>query len=223
MKKNYIKCGDCLELMKELPDKSVDVVFTSPFYATNKKAGKSRNLKNTKVKAGQYDYVRYDVFVDNMNREQYCDFTVKLFNSFDRVLNKNGCICYNISYGEDGADTMLLAITSIINKTNFSVADIICWKKNTAMPNVCSPNKLTRICEYIFVFCRKSEFRTFNSNKELGSKRKTGQQMYSSVYNFVEARNNDGSCPLNKATFSSELAEKVLRVYAPLSWGGVIV
>lgn len=32
MRTNYIKCGDCLELMSELPDNSVDVVFTSPPY-----------------------------------------------------------------------------------------------------------------------------------------------------------------------------------------------
>ena len=149
MKKNYIKCGDCLELMKELPDKCIDVVFTSPFYATNKKTGKKGTLKNIKVKEGQYNYARYDVFVDSMNREQYCEFTIKLFNSFDRILNENGCICYNISYGQDGADTMIEAIHSIISETNFTVADIMCWKKKQVLPNINSPNKLKRICEYI--------------------------------------------------------------------------
>lgn len=32
MNVDYVKCGDCLELIKELPDKSVDVSFTSPPY-----------------------------------------------------------------------------------------------------------------------------------------------------------------------------------------------
>ena len=30
---------------------------------------------------------------------------------------------------------------------------------------------------------------------------------------FIEAKNNDGSCPYNKATFSSELCEKLLSLY----------
>lgn len=219
MKKNYIKCGDCMELMKELPSHCIDMIVTSPFYATNKKTGKKGTLKNIKVKEGQYNYARYDVFVDNMNTEQYCDFSVKLFKSFDRVLNENGCIAYNISYGQDGADTMIKAIHSIITETNFTVADIICWKKKQVLPNINSPNKLTRICEYVYVLCRKDEFYTFNSNKYVVSHRKTGQNNYNSIYNFIEARNNDGSCPLNKATYSSELVEKILQIYAPISWG----
>ena len=32
MKTNYIKCGDCTKLIKRLPDKSIDVLFTSPPY-----------------------------------------------------------------------------------------------------------------------------------------------------------------------------------------------
>ena len=38
--------------------------------------------------------------------------------------------------------------------------------------------------------------------------------MYENIYNFIEAKNNDGSCPFNKATFSSELCEKLLDIYA---------
>lgn len=43
---------------------------------------------------------------------------------------------------------------------------------------------------------------------------KTGQKNYENVYNFVEAKNNDGLCELNKATFSSELCCKLLSIYA---------
>jgi len=30
--KNKVICGDCLEVMKEIPDKSVDLVLTDPPY-----------------------------------------------------------------------------------------------------------------------------------------------------------------------------------------------
>lgn len=82
------------------------------------------------------------------------------------------------------------------------------------MPNNVSKNKLTRIVEDVFVFCRKDEYKTFQCNKEVSSVGKTGQTFYKIMYNFIEAPNNDGSCILNKATYSSELCEKLLTMYA---------
>jgi DNA modification methylase len=66
----------------------------------------------------------------------------------------------------------------------------------------------------VFVFCRKTEFKTFFCNKKVTSLRKTGQRAYENISNFIEARNNDGTCPYNKATYSSELCEKLLNIYA---------
>ena len=80
-KEGKIYNEDCFVTMSELPPKCVDVVLTSPFYNTNKKAGNSRTLNNTSVKDNQYNYVRYDTHVDNMTDEEYCDFTTKLFNA----------------------------------------------------------------------------------------------------------------------------------------------
>ena len=83
------------------------------------------------------------------------------------------------------------------------------------MPNNVSHNKLTRICEFVFVFCRKDEYKTFITNKKVKSiSEKTGQKFYENIYNFVEAKNNDGSNKLNKATYSSDLCEQLLNVYA---------
>ena len=105
-------------------------------------------------------------------------------------------------------------LSDVIDNTNFTIADRIVWKKASALPNNVSHNKLTRITEDIYVFCRKNEFKTFNANKTVSSVRKTGQKMYNNVFNFIEAKNNDGSCKLNKATYSSELCEKLLTIYA---------
>ena len=221
MKTNVIYNESNLETLKKMDSGSVDVVLTSPFYNTNKKAGKKSTLLNTKTKDGQYAYVRYDVFVDTMTNEQYSDYIISLFSNFDRVLKKNGSILWNVSYGQDGATQMLKLIADITDKTNFACADIIAWHKKSALPNSCSPNKLTRICEFIFVFCRKSEFYTFYTNKKVISVRKgTAQKMYSSVLNYIEAKNNDEPCPYNKATYSTDLCKQLLAIYAPD--GGVV-
>ena len=206
---------DCRVTMEGIPIGQFDVILTSPFYNTNKKAGKNRTLNNTSVKKGQYDYVRYDVHVDNMTDEEYADYTVDLFNQFDWCLNLNGSILYNISYGAENTECMFKAINAIITRTDFTIADVITWKKKTAFPIVGSPNRLTRITEFVFVFCRKDEIKTFHCNKKVVSLRSTGQKNYENLYNFVEAKNNDGACPYNKATYSSELCEKLLAIYAP--------
>ena len=212
---NRIYNEDCFTTMKKMPIGQCDVILTSPFYNTNKKAGKNRNLTNAGMNDGRYEYLRYDVHVDNMTNDEYTDYTIKLFNEFDRVLTLNGCILYNISYGAENTEGMFKAVNGIITKTNFTIADVICWKKPTAFPNSCSSNRLTRIWEFVFVFCRKNETKTFNCNKKVTSYRKTGQAAYENVYNFIEAKNNDGSCPYNKATYSSDLCEQLLTLYAP--------
>lgn len=179
---------DCMQTMQDMPIGGVSVIMTSPFYNTNKKAGKTRTLKNTKVKDGQYDYVRYDTHVDNMTDKEYCIFTQDLFYEFDRILNMNGVVLYNINYGSENTEGMFLAVNSIIQNTPFTIADVIVWKKRNALPNSCSPNKLTRIWEFVFVFCRKDEIKTFNCNKKITSYRKTGQAAYENVFNFIEAK-----------------------------------
>lgn len=210
---NAIINGECIAVMSQMEENQVDLVLTSPFYNTNKKAGKGRTLKNTKVSEGNYTHVRYDEFVDNYTNEEYYDFTVDLFNQYSRVLKENGVILYNMSYGSENTECMFRTVSEIICRTEFTVADCIIWKKKSAIPNNCSPNKLTRIVEHVYVFCRKDELKTFKSGKKQVSERANGQKMYENVYNFIEAKNNDGATPLNKATFSTELCEKLLSMY----------
>jgi DNA modification methylase len=201
--------------MRDIPIGQFNVILTSPFYNTNKKAGKNRTLNNSAMNDGGYEYIRYDTHVDNMTNDEYCDFTVDLFTEFDRILNLNGCVLYNINYGAENTDGMFRAVNDIIIRTPFTIADVIVWKKATAFPNSCSSNRLTRKWEFVFVFCRKDELKTFHCNKRVTSYRSTGQPAYENIYNIIEAKNNDGSCPYNKATYSTELCEKLLALYAP--------
>lgn len=201
--------------------KNIDLVLTSPFYNTNKKAGHNRTLQTTKVKKGQYNYVRYDNFVDNMTNAEYDQFTVEIFKGFEKILKHNGVVLYNISYGSENTEGMFTAINAVLTHTNFTIADVIIWKKKSAFPNSISSNKLTRICEFVFVFCRKNELASFHANKKVVSTRPNGQKMYENIFAMVEAKNNDGVCPINKATFSTELVTKLLKIYAPLGGGSV--
>ena len=198
---NKIYNEDCLVTMQKL--NGVDCVLTSPPYNTQGHHGSDMS---------KYQQL-YEAYLDNMTEELYSKWTCSLFEGFNRTLKNNGCVLWNISYSSKQPWVLWNLIADIQSKTNFIVADCIVWKKQSALPNNVSPNKLTRICEFVFVFCRKNEFMTFNCYKGVASERKNGQTMYKNVFNFIEAPNNDGSCPIHKATYSTELCGKLLLLY----------
>lgn len=212
MELNKIWNEDNLITMSEhIDDKSVDVVLTSPFY--NSTDGNRGTLLNQNGKG--YASCRYDEFNDNMSESEYNEYTVKLFKGFNKILKDDGCVLYNLSYGTNNPSGMFKVINEILDKSNFAMVDCIVWKKKSAIPNNVSSNRLTRITEFVFVFARKNEIDTFYCNKKILSYSNTNQAYYENIFNFIEADNNDESCPLNKATYSTKLCEKLLKIYAP--------
>ena len=205
MKQNTIHNEDCLLTIQGLQANSIDAVITSPPYNTSRVSNSERARKENEA--------RYDIHLDNKSDAEYLDWSVALFNGYDKILKPNGSILYNISYSSENTDLIWKFVAEIINRTNFTTADTIIWKKDSAIPNNTSHNKLTRICEFVFVFARKNELDTFFMNKEVTSVNGSGQKYYENKFNFIEAKNNDGSNDLNKATFSSEFVRKLLLLY----------
>jgi DNA modification methylase len=199
--------------MQKLDPQSVDVVLTSPPYNTSRGIVGGDLYNNSKNK----NCSRYDKFAEFETNEDYYNFTIEIFNLFDRILKPNGVVLYNISYGSENAECMFLTIAEILKKTSFTIGDQICWKKNNAIPNNVSPNKLTRIWENVFVFCRKSEYDTYHCNKKVISTSSKGQKIYENIFNMIITKNNDENCPYNKATFSVAFCQKLLALYAPPS------
>lgn len=199
--KNVVIQGDCIEVLKKAKGE-VQGVLTSPPYNVSRNTGDKYCTK-------------YTTYKDTISNDEYIAWQVELFKLLDNVLATNGCILYNINYGSENTDTIWRVIAAIIEKTPFTTADQIIWKKKTAIPNNMSQSKLTRITENIFVFCRKTELNTFTSNKKVTGVRKTGQKNYENVYNFIEAPNNNQGehTKVHKATFSIELAETLLNMY----------
>lgn len=196
--------GDCLDVMSALAaqNEKVNLVITSPPYNTSNTSGTMEDHQ-----------IRYDIYIDTMTNKEYIQWTNKIFRLYDSILKKDGAILYNMSYGSNNTELMFLIMADIITNTNFTVADVIVWKKKSAIPNNASPNKLTRIIEYVFVFCRKSEFNTFKMNKKLLSINQNNQSIYENIYNLIIANNNDQYTELNKATFSKDFVHALLEIY----------
>ena len=74
-----LRRGDCLEVMKDIPDGSVDLVLTSPPYNISKSKGKAYALK-------------YRGYEDCMENEQYIEWLIKIFDKINRILSKNGVV-----------------------------------------------------------------------------------------------------------------------------------
>ena len=213
MSKYRIFNNDCMDTMNCMIqyNQKADIILTSPPYNTGRSCTNEDSRKHHRS--------RYDVYIEAKTQDEYCQWCIDLFNKFDEILVENGVVLWNVSYGSDsespeGIGQMWLSIADIIRNTNFMVADRIIWKKKSALPNNRSSNKLTRIVEDVFVFCRKNEYKTFTANKEVSKVGSNGSTYYKNYFNFIEAKNNDGSCDLNKATFSSELVGGLLDLYA---------
>jgi modification methylase len=76
-----LKLGDCLEVMKQLPSESVDLVLTSPPY----------NLGNTHHTGNK----RHKAYEDNLPEKDYQEWQVKVLQESYRVLKETGSLIYN--------------------------------------------------------------------------------------------------------------------------------
>ena len=209
MEINRIYNEDCFDFMQKLADNNqkVDLILTSPPYCTPSDKGEKYSEKTF-----QNYQIRYDVFNGFNSPEEYRGWTIGLFKLYEKILNDNRVVLYNISYSAVYPSLMWLCIADIIQHTEFNVADCIVWKKNSALPQNMN-NRATRICEFIFVFCKKGEEYTFYTNKK-----KVGSKFSGLFNNYIEAPNNDilntTINKLNSATFSSSMVLQLLHNYA---------
>ncbi len=74
LEKNKVYCGDCLEPMKQIPDKSIDLIFADPPF-------------NAGGKIGLLDK-RYDNYGDNKTTQQYEQFCKDWFFEARRITKK---------------------------------------------------------------------------------------------------------------------------------------
>lgn len=193
---------DCLVTLDRVDDSFIDCVLTSPPYNMTKRKGGYADKQH-----------RYDKYQDWKTEDEYNQWTCDLFNKIDKKLKENGVILYNFSYSIENPSLPYTMIASIINNTPFTVADTIFWKKSNSIPHPASYNRLNRIIEFIFVIVRKKEIKSFNCYKQVVKISPKGQKYYEIVDNFITAKNNDESTNLNKATYSTELCEKLMKIY----------
>ncbi len=122
---NQILTGDCLEVMKQLPDGCVDLVVTSPPYnlknstGNGMKDGRGGKWSNAALLKG---YATYD---DNMPYDEYVAWQRNCLSEMLRIIPENGAIFYNHKWRVQAG--LLQDRREIIE--GFPVRQIIIWKR----------------------------------------------------------------------------------------------
>lgn len=122
---NQIICGDAVDVMKKIPDESVDLVVTSPPYnlknstGNGMKDGRGGKWKNAALVNG------YSHYNDNMPHEEYAKWQRECLTEMYRVIKNDGAIFYNHKWRVQGG---LLQDRQDIVK-DFPVRQIIIWKR----------------------------------------------------------------------------------------------
>lgn len=143
-----IRQGDTFELIKDLPDNSIDLVITSPPYADIVNYGKNISIKKPK---------------------EYCDWLLPLFDEIHRVLKPSGSFILNIN---DNCSNGLRNpfIYELIHRsqkeTKLKFYDTYIWHKMNGIPNG-STKRFRNNTEFIFHFVKDQKKLKFYMDRVL--------------------------------------------------------
>jgi len=119
---NNIIQGDCIEVLKTIPDNSVDLIFADPPY--NLQLNKELYRPNqTKVDAVNDEWDRFNSF------KEYDEFTFSWLKECRRILKEEGTIWVIGSYHN------IFRVGKIMQDIGFWILNDIVWVKTNPMPN----------------------------------------------------------------------------------------
>lgn len=180
--------GDCLEVMRKIPDKSIDVIITSPPYnllnSTGNGLKKNTNCgkwKNAAIKDGYKDYD------DNMPYDEYVAWQKECVAEMVRIIKDDGAIFYN---NKNRVQAGLLQDRGEIVR-DFPLRQIITWKRSGAI-NFNSGYFLPTT-EQIYLICPKSFKLAKGANK------------YTDVWEIKQEMKNPHPAP-----FPEELIDRIV-------------
>lgn len=206
---NKIFCGKSEEVIDELPDKSVNLIITSPPY--------NIDLGNSKTKSKRMK--KYDEYDDSISHEQFIEDRRIFFSKVKRILTDDARVVINISDTQNGRVPLGSDIIQLMTRElDYKMYTTIVWNKGGQTSNRCSwgsfmspvaPSFPTPF-EWIYVF----------ANKELKLKHKGISDIdrkefidWSFAYwNFPgERKMNDFDHP---AMFPEELPKRCIKMFS---------
>ncbi len=120
--KDSILHGNCIELMKGLPARSVDLVFADPPYNLQL-GGDLHRPNNTRVDGVDDEWDKFD------SLQAYDDFTREWLGAARRILKDDGAIWVIGSYHN------VFRLGAILQDMGFWILNDVIWNKTNPMPN----------------------------------------------------------------------------------------
>jgi len=122
---NRVYCGDCLEVMKDIPDASVDMVLTDPPYGHNNNNGDLISRREAALGVGDYMPDRDNRPIANDGPEANDIYRAALPEMY-RVLMPGGCCC---CCGGGGGPDPQFARWSLWMDEVFEFKQMVVWDK----------------------------------------------------------------------------------------------
>ena len=163
--------GDCLEVMKNIPDKSVDLVFTSPPYNLGVSSGGGFPKGTSKGKwSGGHLSNGYATYNDALPYHEYVEWQKAVLLECWRTLSDTGAIYYN---HKPRVQNGILQTPLELNP-GLPLRQIVIWERNGGINF--SPSFYLPTHEWILIFA-KPDFR-LRDKKASGAKDiwKVGQE-----------------------------------------------
>lgn len=142
LKLNQILEGDSVEMMRTIPNNSIDVIFADPPYNLQL-AGNLLRPNNTKVDAVDEEWDQFESFA------QYDKFTRSWLNEARRVLKETGTLWVIGSYHN------IFRVGTSLQDMGFWILNDIIWRKTNPMPNF-RGKRFTNAHETL-IWCSKSQ------------------------------------------------------------------
>lgn len=123
---NQVICGDCLDVMKTFPDKSIDLVVTSPPYNMRLRV---RNGEYTTKEKAEHFSKKYKHFDDDLPIDEFYRQHSLILSELLRV---SKIVCYVIQIVTGSKQ----AFFKIIGDFSEDIKDIIIWDKGSGEPAI---------------------------------------------------------------------------------------
>jgi DNA modification methylase len=134
-----IFCGDCLDILKEVSDSSIDLIFTSPPYADRRK----------------HTY-------GGIKPEEYVEWFLPRSEQFFRVLKPNGTFILNIKEKAENGERHIYVLELILElrKQGWLWTEEYIWHKKNSYPGKW-PNRFRDAWERLLQFNKTKKFKMF--------------------------------------------------------------
>lgn len=194
---NKIYCGDCIEIMKKMPEKSVHLIITSPPYNVG---------------------ISYQNHNDSLPYKDYLKFLNNTWQECFRILVDGGRICINVpSVTADGEYQPLFCdVVNQMKKIGYLMRGDILWykqsiSKRTAWGSWKSPSNPYVVQPYEFVLVFSKGTRKLEGDKEKIDITKEEFIEYSNSFWQIKPQTQPKGHPV---PFPEELVYRLIKFYS---------